>query len=157
MLGNWSFGDYGKKEAIAWAWELLTSVWKLDKSRLYATVYETDDESFELWKNVTDIDPTHILRFGAKDNFWEMGETGPCGPCSEIHYDHTLDKSGGALVNAGVPEVIEIWNLVFIAIQSQSRWLARRVADEACRYRDGLRTGVCCASAKGFELRYGCF
>jgi alanyl-tRNA synthetase len=114
MLGNWSFGDYGKKEAIEWAWELLTSVWKLDKSRLYATVYETDDESFELWKAVTDIDPTHILRFGAKDNFWEMGETGPCGPCSEIHYDHTPDKSGGALVNAGVPEVIEIWNLVFI-------------------------------------------
>ncbi len=114
MLGNWSFGDYYKKEAIAWAWELLTGVWKLDKSRLYATVYETDDESFELWKAVTDIDPTHILRFGAKDNFWEMGETGPCGPCSEIHYDYTPDKSGGDLVNAGVPEVIEIWNLVFI-------------------------------------------
>ncbi len=114
MLGNWSFGDYYKKEAISWAWELLTSVWKLDKSRLYATVYETDDESFKLWKAVTDIDPTHILRCGAKDNFWEMGETGPCGPCSEIHYDHTPDKSGGNLVNAGVPEVIEIWNLVFI-------------------------------------------
>ena len=114
MLGNWSFGDYGKKEAIEWAWELLTKVWKLDKSRLFATVYETDEESFELWKDVTDIDPTHILRFGAKDNFWEMGETGPCGPCSEIHYDRTLDKSGGSLVNAGVPEVIEIWNLVFI-------------------------------------------
>ncbi len=114
MLGNWSFGDYGKKEAIAWAWELLTKEWKLDKSRLYATVYETDDESFELWKDATDIDPTHILRFGAKDNFWEMGETGPCGPCSEIHYDHTPDKSGGNLVNAGDPAVIEIWNLVFI-------------------------------------------
>ncbi len=114
MLGNWSFGDYYKKEAIGWAWELLTKVWGLDKSRLYATVYETDDEAFELWKDVTDIDPTHILRFGAKDNFWEMGETGPCGPCSEIHYDHTPDKSGGKLVNAGVPEVIEIWNLVFI-------------------------------------------
>ncbi|HWF44328.1 MAG TPA: alanine--tRNA ligase [Candidatus Kapabacteria bacterium] len=114
MLGNWSFGDYYKKEAIEWAWDLLTNVWKLDKTRLYATVYETDDESYELWKDVTDIDPTHILRFGAKDNFWEMGETGPCGPCSEIHYDHTPDKSGGTLVNAGVPEVIEIWNLVFI-------------------------------------------
>src|SRR5581483_5585112 len=114
MLGNWSFGDYYKKEAIGWAWELLTSVWKLDKSRLYATVYETDDESFEMWKSATDIDPTHILRFGAKDNFWEMGDTGPCGPCSEIHYDHTPDKSGGALVNAGDPRVIEIWNLVFI-------------------------------------------
>jgi len=114
MLGNWSFGDYYKKEAIGWAWELLTKEWKLDKSRLYATVYETDDESFELWKDATDIDPTHILRFGAKDNFWEMGETGPCGPCSEIHYDHTPDKSGGNLVNAGDPAVIEIWNLVFI-------------------------------------------
>ncbi|HEX5315241.1 MAG TPA: alanine--tRNA ligase, partial [Candidatus Kapabacteria bacterium] len=114
MLGNWSFGDYYKKEAIAWAWELLTKEWKLDKSRLYATVYETDDESFELWKAATDIDPTHIIRFGAKDNFWEMGDTGPCGPCSEIHYDHTPDKSGAALVNAGDPAVIEIWNLVFI-------------------------------------------
>ncbi|HYM36649.1 MAG TPA: alanine--tRNA ligase, partial [Steroidobacteraceae bacterium] len=114
MLGNWSFGDYYKKEAIEWAWELLTKIWKLDKSRLYATVFESDDESAELWAKVTDIDLTHILRFGAKDNFWEMGETGPCGPCSEIHYDKTPDKSGGKLVNAGSPEVIEIWNLVFI-------------------------------------------
>lgn len=114
MLGNWSFGDYYKKEAIGWAWELLTKVWGLDKSRLYATVFETDDESAELWANGTDIDPSHIQRFGAKDNFWEMGETGPCGPCSEIHYDKTPDKSGASLVNAGSPDVIEIWNLVFI-------------------------------------------
>lgn len=114
MLGNWSFGDYYKKEAIAWAWELLTKVWGLDKSRLYATVYEKDDEAFEVWTTVTDIDPTHVQRHGAKDNFWEMGETGPCGPCSEIHYDRTPDKSGGPLVNAGVPEVIEVWNNVFI-------------------------------------------
>jgi alanyl-tRNA synthetase len=114
MLGNWSFGDYYKKEAIEWAWELLTSVWRLDKSRLYATVFESDDEAAELWAKVTDIDPSHIIRFGAKDNFWEMGETGPCGPCSEIHYDRTPDKSGKPLVNVGVPEVIEIWNLVFI-------------------------------------------
>src|SRR6185503_2507231 len=114
MLGNWSFGDYYKKEAIAWAWELLTKVWGLDKSRLYATVYEQDDEAAELWATVTDMDPSHIQRHGAKDNFWEMGDTGPCGPCSEIHYDKTPDKSGGPLVNAGVPEVVEIWNLVFI-------------------------------------------
>lgn len=114
MLGNWSFGDYYKKEAIGWAWELLTKVWGLDKSRIYATVYENDDEAFEVWKTVTDIDPSHIQRHGAKDNFWEMGETGPCGPCSEIHYDRTPDKSGGPLVNAGVPEVIEVWNNVFI-------------------------------------------
>ena len=115
MLGNWSFGDYYKKEAIAWAWELLTGVWKFPKERLWATVYTTDDEAFELWKKVTDINPSHILRFGEKDNFWEMGETGPCGPCSEIHMDLTANGSATAsLVNAGSPQVIEIWNLVFI-------------------------------------------
>jgi alanyl-tRNA synthetase len=122
MLGNWSFGDYFKKEAIAWAWELLTDVWKLDKSRLHATVFEgseaegvpRDDEAFEYWKTQTDIDPSHIHWGNKKDNFWEMGDTGPCGPCSEIHYDRTPDKSGGKLVNAGSPLVIEIWNLVFI-------------------------------------------
>jgi alanyl-tRNA synthetase len=114
MLGNWSFGDYYKKEAIAWAWELLTNVWGLEKQRLYATVYETDDEAGALWKSVTDIDPSHILRFGKKDNFWEMGDTGPCGPCSEIHIDLTPDRTGGNLVNAGDPRVMEIWNLVFI-------------------------------------------
>ncbi|KAA3615614.1 MAG: alanine--tRNA ligase [Calditrichaeota bacterium] len=122
MLGNWSFGDYYKKEAIAWAWELLTEVWKLPKERLYATVFggdkgdglEADYEAENLWKEMTDIDPSHILQCSKEDNFWEMGATGPCGPCSEIHIDLTPDLSGGKLVNAGVPEVIEIWNLVFI-------------------------------------------
>jgi alanyl-tRNA synthetase len=112
MLGNWSFGDYYKKEAIAWSWELLTSVWKLPKDRLHATVFRTDDESYEIWKEY--LPETQIHRFDEKDNFWEMGETGPCGPCSEIHFDRTPDKSGAPLVNAGVPEVIEIWNNVFI-------------------------------------------
>ncbi|MBI5324111.1 MAG: alanine--tRNA ligase [Ignavibacteriae bacterium] len=112
MLGNWSFGDYYKSEAIECAWELLTHVWKLDKNRLYATVYRTDDEAFELWKRY--LPESKILRFDEKDNFWEMGETGPCGPCSEIHYDRTPDLSGVKLVNAGTPDVIEIWNLVFI-------------------------------------------
>jgi alanyl-tRNA synthetase len=114
MLGNWSFGDYYKEEAIRWAWELLTREWRLEKERLFATVFETDEEAEELWRRVTDIDPSHVLRFGKKDNFWEMGETGPCGPCSEIHIDMTPDKSGGSLVNAGDPRVMEIWNLVFI-------------------------------------------
>ncbi len=114
MLGNWSFGDYYKKEAIAWAWELLTHIWSLDPRRLYATVYESDDEAYELWKSATAIEHSHILRFGKKDNFWEMGETGPCGPCSEIHIDLTPDLSGIALVNAGDHRVMEIWNLVFI-------------------------------------------
>jgi alanyl-tRNA synthetase len=122
MLGNWSFGDYYKKEAIAWAWELLTKEWGLDKSRLHATVFggdrefglEPDEEAFRLWTQVTDIDPSHVHGFGKKDNFWMMGDTGPCGPCSEIHIDRTPDRSGGKLVNKGDARVMEIWNLVFI-------------------------------------------
>jgi alanyl-tRNA synthetase len=112
MLGNWSLGDYYKKEAIAWAWELLTDVWKLDKDRLFITVFETDDEAYELWTKHVSQD--RIIRCGAKDNFWEMGAVGPCGPCSEIHYDGTPGKSGKDLVNEDHPDVIEIWNLVFI-------------------------------------------
>ncbi|MBX7150295.1 alanine--tRNA ligase [bacterium] len=114
MLGNWSFGDYYKKEAITWAWELFTKEWGLPKERLYATVYKDDTEAEELWKQVTDINPSHVMRFGEKDNFWEMGETGPCGPCSEIHIDLTPNGDGGRLVNAGSSDVIELWNLVFI-------------------------------------------
>ncbi|MCW8849073.1 MAG: alanine--tRNA ligase, partial [Melioribacteraceae bacterium] len=114
MLGNWSFGDYYKAEAIEWAWELLTEVWKLPKERLWATVYETDDEALELWKSKTDINHAHILKFGDKDNFWEMGDTGPCGPCSEIHINVGDDFENPKYVNAGVAECIEIWNLVFI-------------------------------------------
>src|SRR5712672_1718526 len=108
MLGNWSFGDYFKKEAITWAWDLLTNVWGVDKSRLHATYFqgdaaeglEPDSEAAELWRTVTDIDPSHIHPGNKKDNFWEMGDTGPCGPCSEIHIDLTSDKSGIKLVNA---------------------------------------------------------
>ncbi|MFA6134846.1 MAG: alanine--tRNA ligase [Phycisphaerae bacterium] len=122
MLGNWSFGDYFKAEAIEWAWELLTKVWGLPKERLHATVFEgsrdeglaPDAEAADLWRKVTDIDPSHIHMGNRKDNFWEMGETGPCGPCSEIHYDFTPDLSGGPLVNAGDARVVEIWNLVFM-------------------------------------------
>ncbi len=115
MLGNWSFGDYYKTEAIKWAWELLTQVWKLDKDRLWATVYEDDDEAFELWKSETDIAHDRILRFGKKENFWEMGETGPCGPCSEIHYYIGKDISQQSAKGVNVTdEYWELWNLVFI-------------------------------------------
>ncbi|MEE2819500.1 MAG: alanine--tRNA ligase [Planctomycetota bacterium] len=122
MLGNWSFGDYFKAEAIQWAWELFTEVWGLDKSRIYVTVFEgneedgleADIETESLWKELTDIDPAHITRWGKKDNFWEMGDTGPCGPCCELHYDSTPDGNGGHLVNLDDPNVIELWNLVFI-------------------------------------------
>ncbi|MEO6830687.1 MAG: alanine--tRNA ligase [Chitinophagaceae bacterium] len=125
MLGNWSFGDYFKKEAIAWAWELLTKVYKIPKEQLYVTVFggdETeclsrDEEALNLWK--THIDDSRILFGSKKDNFWEMGDTGPCGPCTEIHVDcrseaERADGLGGTLVNADHPQVIEIWNLVFM-------------------------------------------
>ena len=125
MLGNWSFGDYFKKEAIDWAWEYLTDVLKIDKDRLYATVceacadgcFEMDKEAFDLWKQYLPED--RILIGKKKDNFWEMGETGPCGPCSEVHYDSRPDDErakipGCGRVNADDPQVIEIWNLVFI-------------------------------------------
>ena len=122
MLGNWSFGDYFKKEAIRWAWELLTDVWKMDPSRLHVTVFggdakeglDKDDEARGLWMKEAGVDSKRIHYGSKKDNFWEMGNTGPCGPCTEVHFDRTPDKSGGKLVNAGVAEVIEIWNLVFI-------------------------------------------
>jgi len=127
MLGNWSFGDYFKAEAIEWAWELLVERWGMDPDRLYATVFEGDDsdglpvdeESIALWKEKTSISPDHILKFGKKDNFWEMGETGPCGPCSEVHIDLRSDEDrkkepGANLVNKDDPRVMEIWNLVFI-------------------------------------------
>jgi alanyl-tRNA synthetase len=121
MLGNWSFGDYYKKEAIEWAWELLTDVWKLDKSKLYATVYKDDDEAEELWKKVTDIEHSRISRHGDKDNFWSMGDTGPCGPCTEIHYDRGIDFCDKQDVpghkceaNGDCDRIFEIWNLVFI-------------------------------------------
>jgi alanyl-tRNA synthetase len=118
MLGNWSFGDYYKKEAILWAWELLTAEWKLPKDKLYATVYRTDDEAENLWRSETDIGHDRILRFDEKDNFWEMGDVGPCGPCSEIHIDSgpgTCDQQHVAghkcAVNVGCSRFMELWNL----------------------------------------------
>jgi alanyl-tRNA synthetase len=125
MLGNWSFGDYFKKEAIEWAWELLTEVYKIDKDRLYVSVFEgsdddglkKDNEAFDIWSKL--IDTNRIIDGSKKDNFWEMGEVGPCGPCSEIHVDIRSNEDrqkvdGKTLVNADHPEVIEVWNLVFM-------------------------------------------
>jgi alanyl-tRNA synthetase len=130
MLGNWSFGDYFKKDAIAWSWELLTEVYKLPKDRLYVTVFEGDEkeglekdqEAYDLWKQYVVEDK--ILMGNKKDNFWEMGETGPCGPCSEIHFDSRSDEDrakidGSTLVNADHPLVIEIWNNVFMQYNRQ--------------------------------------
>jgi alanyl-tRNA synthetase len=121
MLGNWSFGDYYKAEAIQWAWELLTKEWGLPKDKLWATVYVDDDEAEQLWAKISGLPAERIKRFGAKENFWEMGETGPCGPCSEIHLDRgpvACDMKGKpghiCQVNGDCARYIELWNLVFI-------------------------------------------
>ncbi len=128
MLGNWSFGDYFKKEAIQWAWELLTDVWKLPRERLLVTIYHTDDEAFDIWHDVIGLPPERIVRIGdnkgapyASDNFWQMADTGPCGPCTEIFYDHGEHIAGGP---PGSPDedgdrYIEIWNLVFMQFDRQ--------------------------------------
>ena len=128
MLGNWSFGDYYKKEAIAWAWELLTDVWEIDKSKLWITCFkdekgeiETDSEAYDIWKEQSGIIKEQILYFGRKDNFWEMAEVGPCGPCSEIHVDlgpdfcdRADDPDHKCHVNGDCSRFLELWNLVFI-------------------------------------------
>ncbi|MBT6463267.1 MAG: alanine--tRNA ligase [Opitutae bacterium] len=132
MLGNWSFDDYFKKEAIEWAWELIAEVWKFPKERLYATIYKPaegdpaneDDEARRQWTTIfqrNGLDPSkHVLTGGKKDNFWMMGETGPCGPCSELHVDLTpKGDTSGALVNKDSPYCIEIWNLVFIQFNAE--------------------------------------
>lgn len=141
MLGNWSFGDYFKPEAIAWAWELLTEVYGIDKDRLYVTVFEgaeedglqSDQEAYELWKRFVPED--RILYGSKKDNFWEMGDTGPCGPCSEIHVDIRPAKDrelvdGATLVNQDHPLVIEIWNLVFIEFNRLSNGSLKNLPDK---------------------------
>ena len=131
MLGNWSFGDYFKREAIQWSWELFIEVYKIDKSKLYVTVFQGDEEdrtsfdkeSYEFWENLISSD--RILKFGKKDNFWEMGTQGPCGPSSEIHIDLRNDEEilqipGKDLVNKDHPQVVELWNLVFMEFNRNS-------------------------------------
>uniref|UniRef100_A0A4W4HSH6 Alanine--tRNA ligase n=1 Tax=Electrophorus electricus TaxID=8005 RepID=A0A4W4HSH6_ELEEL len=121
MLGNWSFGDYFKVEACAMAWHLLTEVYRIPAERLYVSYFSgdaanglpADEETRQIWLSLG-VSPDHVLPFGMMDNFWEMGETGPCGPCTEIHYDHVGSRHAGALINTGSPAVVEIWNLVFM-------------------------------------------
>jgi alanyl-tRNA synthetase len=159
MLGNWSFGDYYKKEAIEWAWELLTQVWKLPKERLFVTVYKDDDEAAELWKSISGLPEDRIMRFGEKDNFWEMGETGPCGPCSEIHFDkgdlptqaNTFsDPVGG--VNGENDRYIEIWNLVFIQYERLANGSLKPLA--STHVDTGMGFERICAILQGVRSNY---
>ncbi len=140
MLGNWSFGDYYKAEAIEWAWDLLTKVWGLPPDRLWATVYLDDDEAERLWIKITGLPPERVRRFGEKENFWEMGDTGPCGPCSEIHLDRgpeacdMIGRQGHTCqVNGDCARYIELWNLVFI---QHNRGADRSLSDLPAKHVD---------------------
>src|SRR5882672_2029835 len=167
MLGNWSFGDYFKKEAIEWAWELVVERWKLQPSRLYATVYkpgpgepsEFDQEAYDHWARLfreADLDPAvHIVNGGKKDNFWMMGDTGPCGPCSEIHINLLPDNdeaAGRQLVNSSSSRCIEIWNHVFIQFNANADGtfspLAAKHVDTGLGFE---RVAGIYASTKGFK------
>ena len=123
MLGNFSFGDYFKEQAISHAWELITKVWGVDKNKLCVTVYHTDDEAFGLWKKIAGLPESRIIRIATNDNFWAMGDTGPCGPCSEIFYDHGAHIKGGppGSADADGDRFIEIWNLVFMQYEQRDK------------------------------------
>jgi alanyl-tRNA synthetase len=167
MLGNWSFGDYFKKESLEWGWELLTKIWGIPAQRLFATVYqpgkgdpsEFDREAYHIWAGIfkkAGLDPqVHILHGGKKDNFWMMGDTGPCGPCSEIHLNLAPsddEQAGRALVNAGQPRCIEIWNHVFIQFNANADGtfspLAAKHVDTGLGFE---RVAGICATTKGFK------
>jgi alanyl-tRNA synthetase len=160
MLGNWSFGDYFKEEAIRWAWDLLHHKFGIPAERLHATYFagdavdglEPDDEARDLWTRVTGIDPSHVHAFGKKDNFWEMAETGPCGPCTEIHVDLTPDLSGGPLVNGDDARVIEVWNLVFIQFNRDATRKLTRLP--ACHVDTGMGFERLVAVLQGKKSNY---
>lgn len=161
MLGNWSFGDYFKKEAIAWAWELLTDVWQLPKDRMWATVFggdeedglEADTEAESLWSQVTDLPANRVLRLGKKDNFWEMGSTGPCGPCSEIHFYLGDDPAQQVAVpDLDTEDYVEIWNLVFIQYNRDVDGILQPLPDQ--HVDTGMGFERICSILQGVQTTY---
>ncbi len=159
MLGNFSFGDYFKKEAIAYAWELITKDYGLPKDKLYFTVFREDDDAEKLWQKVAGVSKDRIFRLGEKDNFWQMGDTGPCGPCSEIHYDLGIEAAEPGREDEEFPDdgggrFVEVWNLVFMQFDSRFERQDEPSAAAFDRYRDGARTHRRGAAGKTFQLRY---
>ena len=161
MLGNWSFGDYFKEEAIAWSWELLTEVWKLPKDRMWATVFggdeqdglAADEEAENLWTRVTDLPANRVLRLGKKDNFWEMGSTGPCGPCSEIHFYLGDDPSKqDAVPDLDAEDYVEIWNLVFIQYNRGADGVLQPLPDQ--HVDTGMGFERICSILQGVQTTY---
>ncbi|MDE2829519.1 MAG: alanine--tRNA ligase [Gemmatimonadota bacterium] len=161
MLGNWSFGDYFKKEAIAWAWELLTDVWQLPKDRMWATVFggdeadglEADEEAEKLWTRVTDLPANRVLRLGKEDNFWEMGSTGPCGPCSEIHFYLGDDPAQqDAVPDLDSEDYVEIWNLVFIQYNRGADGILQPLPDQ--HVDTGMGFERICSILQGVQTTY---
>lgn len=161
MLGNWSFGDYFKEEAITWAWELITEVWKLPKDRLWATVFggdatdglDADVEAENLWRDKTDIPDSRVLRLGKKDNFWEMGDTGPCGPCSEMHYYIGDDPANQPEVpDLDGPDYVEIWNLVFIQFNRSADGTLQTLPDK--HVDTGMGFERICSILQGVKTNY---
>ena len=154
MLGNFSFGDYFKEEAIRLAWELFTEAFKLDKDRLWATVYTEDDEAAELWVNETDIAPGRVVRLGKKDNYWSMGDTGPCGPCSELHYDYDLDTLGPTdEPDFDSDRFVELWNLVFMQFNASADGTVEPLPHPNIDTGAGLErlTAVLCGSRSNYD------
>ncbi len=158
MLGNFSFGDYFKQEAVAFAWELVTRVFGLPADRLYATVYVEDDEAFRLWAEEVGVPKGRIFRFGKKDNFWAMGDTGPCGPCSEIHYDLGASIEAGepsALIEKGSDRFVELWNLVFMQFDQDEDGRLMPPAVAVDRHRHGARADDGRPPGQDEQLRHG--
>ena len=156
MLGNFSFGDYFKERAIELAWNLVTKEFGLPKDRLMATVYVDDDEAFDLWKKIAGLPESRIIRIAGSDNFWAMGDTGPCGPCSEIFYDHGEGIPGGppGSPDADGDRFIEIWNLVFMQFEQLLAGRARRPAEALDRHRHGAGAHRRRAAGRARQLRH---